>query len=227
MHSISQVISKFPAMKYTGTSRMNRNVLEKGYEILGAVKGANKITHVWGYDPDVNNGEHHSGRALDLMVFNNTALGNDIAAYLAKNQKRLGIVHFMWRQRKWRGDSSGVSPKHVYVNMEDRGSGTENHMDHIHVLFDATAYRAPGIVTRVKVAVSGKGASSLGKRQLHLTKPQMSGNDVKYVQRFLGVKVDGYYGPNTRAAVIRYQKMRGLKVDGYVGPVTWRNLLSK
>lgn len=228
MHSVSQIISKFPALKYTGTGSMNRNALEKGYEILGAVSGANKISHVWGYDPNVNNSEHHSGRALDLMVFNDTALGNRIAEYLMKNQKRLGIIHFIWRQRIWRGDSSGSSPKHVYEKMSDRGSTTNNHMDHIHVLFDSSTYRAPGVVTRVKVATKSGSNSILGKRQLfYNTHKTMTGEDVKFVQRFLGIKQDGRFGPATRAAVMRYQKMRGIKVDGYVGPVTWRNMLGK
>jgi len=43
---------------------------------------------------------------------------------------------------------------------------------------------------------------------------------VRKVQKFLGVAVDGAYGPQTEAAVIDYQKENDLNVDGIVGPQT-------
>ena len=49
---------------------------------------------------------------------------------------------------------------------------------------------------------------------------------VSKVQEKLGVKVDGYYGPNTEKAVKEFQKKHGLKVDGIVGEKTWNALFS-
>lgn len=64
-----------------------------------------------------------------------------------------------------------------------------------------------------------------GSRELYLTDPPMRGDDVEFVQRFIGVArcgpPDGRYGPHTRAGVIWYQEMRGVHVDGRVGPQTW------
>lgn len=58
--------------------------------------------------------------------------------------------------------------------------------------------------------------------------PIMKGEDVKYVQEWIGPKhcgiADGEYGPRTRDGVKWYQDMRGISVDGVVGRVTWRHL---
>lgn len=45
-------------------------------------------------------------------------------------------------------------------------------------------------------------------------------NTTADVQRFLGLDVDGVYGPKTKAAVMKFQTERGLVVDGLVGPRT-------
>lgn len=47
------------------------------------------------------------------------------------------------------------------------------------------------------------------------------GENVKFLQEKLGIKADGIFGPNTRAAVMAFQKKKGLAVDGIVGPNTW------
>jgi peptidoglycan hydrolase-like protein with peptidoglycan-binding domain len=36
--------------------------------------------------------------------------------------------------------------------------------------------------------------------------------------------IDASFGPNTKAAVQRFQRSRGLDDDGIVGPMTWREL---
>jgi peptidoglycan hydrolase-like protein with peptidoglycan-binding domain len=38
------------------------------------------------------------------------------------------------------------------------------------------------------------------------------------------LKVEGNFGPATKAAVQAFQKKKGLKVDGIVGPNTWAAL---
>lgn len=64
------------------------------------------------------------------------------------------------------------------------------------------------------------------KRLLLLKKPMMRGNDVKLVQKKLGVPADGIYGPITRKAVITFQRKKRIAVDGIVGPQTWRKLFT-
>ena len=47
-----------------------------------------------------------------------------------------------------------------------------------------------------------------------------STDSVRALQKELGVKADGVYGPKTRAAVKRFQRAHGLAVDGVAGPQT-------
>ncbi|SDZ51294.1 Putative peptidoglycan binding domain-containing protein [Evansella caseinilytica] len=61
-------------------------------------------------------------------------------------------------------------------------------------------------------------------RVLRQQSKMLSGNDVKAIQRVVGVKDDGKYGPVTAAAVKDYQRKYGLTVDGAVGPQTWGHM---
>lgn len=50
------------------------------------------------------------------------------------------------------------------------------------------------------------------------------GDDVKTLQKALGVDADSVFGPKTEAAVIAFQKKNNLEPDGIVGPKTWAAL---
>lgn len=60
-----------------------------------------------------------------------------------------------------------------------------------------------------------------------------TGDPVKTVQSALNNRgysagtADGIYGPNTKNAIIRFQRSRGLAADGIVGPATWRQLMEQ
>jgi Transglycosylase-like domain/Putative peptidoglycan binding domain len=51
-----------------------------------------------------------------------------------------------------------------------------------------------------------------------------NGSSVAAIQRALGVKADGIYGPRTRRAVRAFQRKHGLVADGIAGPQTLRAL---
>jgi murein DD-endopeptidase MepM/ murein hydrolase activator NlpD len=53
------------------------------------------------------------------------------------------------------------------------------------------------------------------------------GAAVKEIQKEVGVKQDGVFGPGTEAAVKKYQKRNGLKADGVVGDKTWAKIHGK
>jgi murein L,D-transpeptidase YcbB/YkuD len=48
-----------------------------------------------------------------------------------------------------------------------------------------------------------------------------TGAAVRKLQTALGLKVDGSFGPDTRAAIVEFQRQQGLAVDGIVGHKTW------
>src|SRR3954454_4494887 len=50
------------------------------------------------------------------------------------------------------------------------------------------------------------------------------GTSVSDLQRALGIRVDGTFGPQTARAVRRFQRRHGLTADGVVGPATWAAL---
>jgi len=84
-----------------------------------------------------SDGEHPLGRACDFMLSTGgvlpstekVALGYEVAAWAQAHASQLGIMYIIYRQRIWdiRMASSG------WVPMEDRGSITANHFDHVHI----------------------------------------------------------------------------------------------
>ncbi|MFA4083684.1 hypothetical protein ONA92_18470 [Mycobacteroides salmoniphilum] len=77
-------------------------------------------------------GEHGSGEALDIMVGSNRELGDRINAFLLQNSQTFGLQYNLWQQRQWNPDGSTSG-------MENRGSPTQNHMDHVHARVKAGA----------------------------------------------------------------------------------------
>lgn len=71
---------------------------------------------------------HPAGRALDFMVYRDKARGDRINAYLLENADALGVQYTIWQQTYY---EPGAAPD----PMEDRGSDTQNHRDHVHASF--------------------------------------------------------------------------------------------
>ncbi|MCF8605156.1 tape measure protein [Gordonia sp. HY442] len=86
------------------------------------------ITDIGGYRADDPFPEHPSGRALDVMI-PDMKTGDEVNAWTHANSPKFPIEHTIWKQR-WRpmGNPNGEP-------MEDRGSPTQNHMDHVHTWY--------------------------------------------------------------------------------------------
>lgn len=70
---------------------------------------------------------HPSGNALDYMVRSDKALGDTIVQYNIDNWHALGVEYIIWQQKIM------TSPGGGWKLMENRGSITANHYDHVHV----------------------------------------------------------------------------------------------
>lgn len=105
--------------------------------VLDAARAAgHELNQVWG----VGGGDHSTGLATDFMVYNDRAAGDWIADYIWNNRDRLGVRWIIWRQRIKSINPRGVyGPPNQWNPMEDRGNTTQNHMDHVHVMWDSSA----------------------------------------------------------------------------------------
>ncbi|MUL42926.1 hypothetical protein FZ103_17425 [Streptomonospora sp. PA3] len=97
--------------------------------------------------------DHGTGMACDFMTnvagssgtARQNAVGFELSRWLMRNHQRMGVKYVIWHQRIWEptdgdpvcvdetdADSFAQSCWHL---MEDRGSNTQNHYDHVHVSF--------------------------------------------------------------------------------------------
>ena len=74
-----------------------------------------------------SDGEHAQGLAIDIMVSGDR--GWQVAEFLRANYSELGISYIMYSQRIWSVERGSEGWRYV----EDRGSTTANHYDHVHV----------------------------------------------------------------------------------------------
>ncbi|WP_100490051.1 phage tail tape measure protein [Mycobacteroides abscessus] len=111
-------------------------------------------------------GEHSSGNAIDIMIpdYNTPqgmALGNAIAAMLAKNASALNLNGFIWRQQSYGYGGSFTQGK----QMPNRGDDNQNHMNHLHVILGSgrgSGAAAVGLPTSSISLPSGGSVSAMG-----------------------------------------------------------------
>jgi len=72
-------------------------------------------------------GDHGSGRAVDIMVSGEP--GWTIARFVQAHSRELHVTYVIYQQQIWLAGN----PTSQWRTMEDRGSRTANHYDHVHV----------------------------------------------------------------------------------------------
>lgn len=175
------------------------------------------------HNPDSSGVVH----AIDVMV-----TGSRAQAVVSQCLAHPGDLQYVIHNRVIWTVGNGWQPRQY--------TGSDPHTDHVHVSgkhggshengstcvgYDLGAQNSTPTFNVCATPPSPGGKHAPGTRQLQLQDPHMTGDDVLFVQRFIGPKqagaADGDFGPNTQRGVRWYQQMRGIDVDGIVGPDTW------
>ncbi|TWT09855.1 LysM domain-containing protein [Streptococcus sp. sy004] len=88
------------------------------------------ISNIGGYRN--SNDDHGQGLAVDIMV-DSAAQGDQVAQYAVDNIANNDIAYVIWQQRFYSPVNNIYGPANTWNLMPDRGSATQNHMDHVHV----------------------------------------------------------------------------------------------
>jgi hypothetical protein len=113
-----------PAFRFGGYGRVAPHVAAAGDEIQKML-GEFEVGGFRAGPPD-----HGTGHALDFMTYADKAKGDRIVAHMMQHASRLGIKYLIWQQK-----INDVRNNRGWEQMEDRGSITQNHYDHVHASF--------------------------------------------------------------------------------------------
>ncbi|HEL2220322.1 TPA: LysM peptidoglycan-binding domain-containing protein [Streptococcus suis] len=119
----------------TSTSAYDVGLQPQVAAFRAEVANAFGITSFSGYRAG-DSGDHGKGLAIDFMVPESSALGDQVAAYAVANLASKNINYIIWKQRFYAPYDSIYGPAYTWNLMPDRGSVTENHYDHVHVSFN-------------------------------------------------------------------------------------------
>ena len=102
-----------------------------------------EIATIGGYRPD-SLPWHPNGQAIDVMIPDpmsphGKSLGDQVLQFALQHTNAFHINHVIWQQRMYNADGTSVL-------MHDRGSPTQNHMDHVHIATNGGGYPHSGEV---------------------------------------------------------------------------------
>lgn len=137
---VEQPVVETPQVTALSTTTTSTSAYDVGLQpqvaaFRAEVANAFGITSFSGYRPG-DSGDHGKGLAIDFMVPESSALGNQVAAYAVANLASKNINYIIWKQRFYAPYDSIYGPAYTWNLMPDRGSVTENHYDHVHVSFN-------------------------------------------------------------------------------------------
>ena len=94
--------------------------------VYNAVTAKWSFTSIGGYRAS-SLSNHQLGGAIDFMTYSDSAKGWEVANYITANADAFKVDHVIFEQKIW------TPYKPYWRAMENRGSATANHMDHVHV----------------------------------------------------------------------------------------------
>ena len=190
--------------------------------------------------------EHSEGRALDWMIDarypDQKAIADAVVQWLSASDdkgnpgvmaRRLGIMYIIWNRKVWRA----YAPERGWADY----TGSSPHTDHIHFSFtwDGAYMRTSwwtGVALKTVTIGAGTGVPGapapgtvpvLTSTGYYVLRVGSFGDEVRLLQKALGITVDGQFGPGTYEAVRSFQRAQGLTADGVVGTQTWSRLIER
>jgi len=176
----------------------------------------------------------------------NGANMHDFVAQLVKRRDPR-IKYIIWDRKMWRSYAKGKLP--AWSPSPYKGRNAHTHHAHVSVQSEKASYdseaswgltklsattnlgNTPIVVVPRGGSKSVKGLATQfesyqkgvqpGSRTI---KEGSAGDDVKWLQKKLGVRADGFFGTITKQTVINWQIEQKLAADGVVGPLTWKSL---
>lgn len=198
-----KLIKQVPGMGGKGFGLINQGVIQIG-GILYTVPKLFEIYGIDGSEPDsesIDSLESAWGSANDEEL-NNTL--EDAFNMLPEDERDAAVAEFFgWVDEVEKsGESKTVSTKPVDTKSENNSKS---------------------IPQNIVDGVMKKGY--LIRRGIHNQESKYPGmmKAIEFIQKLIGAKVDGKFGPETESKVKTYQKSKGLKDDGIVG----KNTMSK
>ncbi|HFR3650383.1 TPA: LysM peptidoglycan-binding domain-containing protein [Streptococcus suis] len=137
---VEQPVVETPQVTALSTTTTSTSAYDVGLQpqvaaFRAEVANAFGITSFSGYRAG-DSGDHGKGLAIDFMVPESSALGDQVAAYAVANLASKNINYIIWKQLFYAPYDSIYGPAYTWNLMPDRGSVTENHYDHVHVSFN-------------------------------------------------------------------------------------------
>ena len=118
----------------TATPTSNEGLQPQAIRFKEQVINELGLTDIGGYRPG-DPEDHGKGLAIDVMVPESSAIGDQVAQYAINHIEENGISYIIWKQRFYAPFDNIYGPANTWNEMPDRGSVTENHYDHVHVSF--------------------------------------------------------------------------------------------
>jgi len=118
----------------TATPTSNEGLQPQAIKFKEQVINELGLTDIGGYRPG-DPEDHGKGLAVDVMVPESSAIGDQVAQYAIDHMQENGISYIIWKQRFYAPVNNIYGPANTWNEMPDRGSVTENHYDHVHVSF--------------------------------------------------------------------------------------------
>lgn len=139
--SASPVATEAASTDTTATAPAGTTVNTSGLQPSAAAFANNVanqygITDIGGYRAG-DSQDHGTGNAVDVMTYDNTQLGQEVANYATSNMEANNISYVIYQQKFYAPYNNVYGAAYTWNQMPDRGSDTANHYDHVHVSFNS------------------------------------------------------------------------------------------